>query len=119
MRSIAIRSVIRAAFMMLVIANAGLTVAEERPSEAAKPVRGFDGLLRRSVTLWSDGTRLAGDLTYPADFATDQQHPCIVMCHGWGGEKKHLNAQIGPRFAKAGYVVFTFDYRGWGKATVV
>jgi dienelactone hydrolase len=79
-------------------------------------VRGFPDLARRGVTFWSDGTRLAGDLTYPKAFADGGQHPCIVLCHGWGGIKAHLNAQIGPRFAAAGYVVFTFDYRGWGES---
>ncbi len=95
-------------------ADIGPARGEEKPDSQVSAVRGFDDLVRRSVHFWSDGTRLAGDLTYPADFSADQKYPCIVMCHGWGGVKSHLNAQIGPRFAKAGYVVFTFDYRGWG-----
>lgn len=77
-------------------------------------VRGFPDLARRSVHFWSDGTRLAGDLTYPKD--AEGNLPCIVLCHGWGGTKQHLNAQIAPRFAQAGYVVLAFDYRGWGES---
>jgi len=93
-----------------------LGLASMAPAGEETEVRGFPDLARRSVTLWSDGTRLAGDITYPKEFATGGQHPCIVMCHGWGGTKQHLNRQIGPRFAAAGYVVFTFDYRGWGES---
>jgi dienelactone hydrolase len=81
-----------------------------------KPVAGFPDLVRRSVTFWSDGTMLAGDLTYPKDVPAGETLPAIVLCHGWGGIKAHLNFQIAPRFAREGYVVFTFDYRGWGES---
>lgn len=103
--------------MLLVFATAssvgmiGAAVADE-----VSEVRGFPDLARRSVTFWSDGTRLAGDVTYPKEFSEDGKHPCVVLCHGWGGTKAHLNLQIAPRFAAAGYVVFTFDYRGWGQS---
>ena len=33
---------------------------------------------------------------------------------GLGGLKQRANVRISPQFAEAGYVVFTFDYRGWG-----
>ncbi len=79
-------------------------------------VRGFPDLQRRSVELWSDGTRLAGDLTYPKTASDSNKLPAIVLCHGWGGIKAHLNAQIAPQFAAAGFVVMTFDYRGWGES---
>ena len=102
--------------LALCITSAGVASAEEKPDQVAKSVRGHEGLLRRSVNFWSDGTRLSGDLTYPADFAADKKYPCIVMCHGWGGTKQHLNMQIGPQFAAAGFIVFTFDYRGWGES---
>jgi hypothetical protein len=81
-----------------------------------KDVRGFPDLARRSVELWSDGTRLAGDVTYPKDASENDKLPAIVLCHGWGGTKAHLNAQIAPQFAAAGFVVMTFDYRGWGES---
>ena len=28
--------------------------------------------------------------------------------------RSHLNQAYAPEFAKAGYVVLSFDYRGWG-----
>ena len=90
--------------------------ANESSDAGVVPVAGHKDLVRRSVHFWSDGTRVAGDLTYPRSFSEDKKYPCIVMCHGWGGIKGHLNREIGPRFAKAGYIVFTFDYRGWGES---
>jgi hypothetical protein len=100
------------------IAVAGIAVVSgaAAPVAAAElEVAGFPTVARRSVSLWSDGTRLAGDLFYPkAAPEAGEKLPAIVLCHGWGGTKAHLNQQIAPRFAAAGYVVLAFDYRGWG-----
>lgn len=74
------------------------------------------GVNRRAVSLFSDGTRLAGDVFRPADRETDEPLPGILLCHGWGGKKSHLNETYAPEFAAAGFVVLTFDYRGWGES---
>jgi dienelactone hydrolase len=71
--------------------------------------------MRKPVTIWSEGTRLAGDLWTP-DAAASEKLPAILLCHGWGGLKEHLNATYAPWFSKAGFVVLTFDYRGWGES---
>ena len=68
----------------------------------------------RSVDLWSDGTRLSGDLFYPAAVSPGKGLPAIVMSHGWGGLRSHLNEAYAPYFAAEGFVVLTIDYRGWG-----
>ncbi len=39
--------------------------------------------------------------------------PTIIMAHGWGGVAAYLDREAVP-FAQAGYLVLTFDYRGWG-----
>ena len=52
----------------------------------------------------------------PRDVEADTRLPVIVLCHGWGGKKAHLNQAIAPRFAAAGFVVLAFDYRGWGES---
>lgn len=67
----------------------------------------------RHVNIWSDGTRLSGDLFYPKNLKPQDKLPAIILCHGWGGVRSHLNQYYAPEFAKAGYVVLTFDYRGW------
>jgi dienelactone hydrolase len=68
----------------------------------------------RHVDIWSDGTRLSGDLFFPPAFNPEAEFPAVILCHGWGGVRAHLNSAYAPIFAKAGYVVLTFDYRGWG-----
>jgi dienelactone hydrolase len=69
--------------------------------------------MMRSVTIWSEGTRLAGDLFIPEDLKSGEKRPTILLCHGWGGPKEHLSATYAPFFCEAGFVCLTFDYRGW------
>lgn len=75
-----------------------------------------DNVASRAVEIWSDGTRLAGNLFWPKDSKEGEKLPAIVLCHGWGGTKAHLNPQIAPGFSAGGFVVLTFDYRGWGES---
>ena len=69
-----------------------------------------------AITLYSDGTRLAGNLWSPEDLKPKERRPAILMIHGWGGVKSHLNQAYAPRFAAQGYIVLTFDYTGWGES---
>ena len=73
-----------------------------------------DGVLHGPVDIWSEGTRMAGDLYRPAD-AGDARLPAIIMSHGWGGTKAGLSRNA-MRFAADGFVVLAFDYRGWGES---
>lgn len=68
------------------------------------------------VSIYSDGIRLAGDLWIPADLKAGESRAGILLVHGWGGLKSHLNAAYAPQFAELGYVVLTFDYTGWGES---
>jgi putative heme-binding domain-containing protein len=70
----------------------------------------------RPVDIWSDGTRLSGNLFYPTELSQGQKLPAIVMSHGWGGLAQHLDEAYAPYFAAEGFVVLTFDYRGWGES---
>ncbi len=70
----------------------------------------------RPVTIWSDGVRLAGDVWCLPDLPADERVPGILLVHGWGGVKEHLNAAYAPQFAALGFVALTFDYRGWGES---
>ena len=84
----------------------------------AQAQRGFelpDTVTRRAVDIWSEGTRLAGDLYAPRDLAADETRPTIVMSHGWGGTKALL-ANVASRLAAEDYLVLAFDYRGWGES---
>jgi len=68
----------------------------------------------RLVNIWSDGTRLSGNLFFPENIKEEDKLPAVLLCHGWGGVRSHLNQAYAPYIAAAGYVVLTFDYRGWG-----
>jgi len=69
-----------------------------------------------TVKIWSEGTRIAGDLYRPKSIAPDEQRPAIILSHGWGGTKTHL-ASIAARLAsEGGYICLAIDYRGWGES---
>lgn len=57
---------------------------------------------------------MSGRVYRPATDAAVRR-PAIVMSHGWGGTASMLRYQA-ERFARAGYVVLAFDYRGWGES---
>jgi dipeptidyl aminopeptidase/acylaminoacyl peptidase len=72
---------------------------------------------RVAVTIWSDGTRMAGDLYRPKDLKPTDRLPVIVFVHGTGGVKKAgFSTRLGAAFAQKGYLFLNFDYRGWGES---
>ena len=64
------------------------------------------------ATIVSEGTRMAAE-TYALKSEAGKRLPCILMAHGWGGTAAALRREAAA-FAKAGYFVTAFDYRGWG-----
>lgn len=66
---------------------------------------------RTPITLWSEGSRLSGEVIRPSAAGV---FPAILLCHGWGGLKEHLAERYAIPFARAGFVCLVFDYRGWG-----
>jgi dienelactone hydrolase len=69
--------------------------------------------MQKAVTIWSEGTRMAGDLFVPDGLREGERRAAVLLCHGWAGPKSHLNATYAPVFCRAGFVCLTFDYRGW------
>ncbi|MDQ6759319.1 MAG: acetylxylan esterase [Acidobacteriota bacterium] len=68
----------------------------------------------RRADIISEGTRMSAELFAPKS-AAGQKLPAIVMAHGRGGVAASLRPEA-VAFAKAGYLVLTFDYRGWGNS---
>jgi predicted acyl esterase len=63
-----------------------------------------------------DGTRLSAVLYIPlAPPEKPQGYPAIIMVHSWALSRwqNHLYA---PYFAKDGYVILSYDCRGWGSS---
>jgi dipeptidyl aminopeptidase/acylaminoacyl peptidase len=76
-----------------------------------------DDVERSSVTIWSDGTRMAGDVYRPKNLKPTDKVPGIVFVHGTGGVKKTpFSIRIATAFAQRGYIFLNFDYRGWGES---
>jgi uncharacterized protein len=93
---------------LLLFAWPTLTVAQTTTSTYEPP----SDIAFRKATIISEGTRLAAEVFAPkAD--PGKPLPTIIMSHGWGGTAQLLRAEAAA-FARAGYLVVTFDYRGWG-----
>jgi hypothetical protein len=63
--------------------------------------------VRRSVSFYSEGSRIAADLFLPADFEPDQKHPGIVLCSGFTGVRQ----LVLPEYAQAFAEVCLSDFR--------
>lgn len=83
-----------------------LNAAAQQPAEAEI----------RHVTIWSDGTRMAGDLYVPHGLKEGEKRAAVLFCAGTGGVKKGNGALYAKRFVKEGFIVLAFDYRGWGES---
>jgi dienelactone hydrolase len=71
---------------------------------------------RESITIWSQGVRLAGDIYKPGNLKATETLPGILMVPGWGGSKKNLEKNYAPHFAEKGFVVLAFDFKSWGES---
>ncbi|WP_019028836.1 alpha/beta hydrolase [Colwellia piezophila] len=68
------------------------------------------------VTIWSHGIRLEGDIYKPKGLKADDKLPGILMVPGWGGNKKNIEKNYAPHFAKKGFIVLSFDFKSWGQS---
>jgi pimeloyl-ACP methyl ester carboxylesterase len=83
--------------------------AGQAPRREYKPP---DDINYRKATIMSEGVRMAAEV-YSAKSSGGAKLPTIVMSHGWGGQASLLRPEA-LAFARAGYLVVAFDYRGWG-----
>ena len=70
--------------------------------------------MSKPVTFYSEGIELAGDLFLPADVKQGDRRAGIVLCHGYTGIRSIYLPDNARVLAEAGYVVMSFDYKGWG-----
>ena len=68
----------------------------------------------RKANIMSEGTRMSAEVFAPKS-AAGNKLPTLILCHGWGGVAAQLRRDA-VAFARAGYLVVTFDYRGWGES---
>jgi dipeptidyl aminopeptidase/acylaminoacyl peptidase len=67
-----------------------------------------------TVNFYSEGTRLSGDLFLPDGLRPSEKRAGIVLCHGYTGVRNLYLPDTAKALTDAGYVVLTFDYKGWG-----
>ena len=68
----------------------------------------------QKVGFYSEGTRLAGDLFLPDGLRDGEKRAGILLCHGYTGVRNLYLPDTARALTVAGYVVLTFDYKGWG-----
>jgi dienelactone hydrolase len=95
--------------LLLPVAALRATAQESKPDV---PVP--EGVTFRAADILSEGTRMSAEVFAP-EGSEGRKLPTIIMSHGWGGTAEGLRHSA-IAFAKAGYLVITFDYRGWGKS---
>jgi dipeptidyl aminopeptidase/acylaminoacyl peptidase len=66
------------------------------------------------VSFYSEGTRLSGDLFLPDGLSAGERRAGVVLCHGYTGVRNLYLPDTAKALTDAGYVVLTFDYKGWG-----
>ncbi|HVC40747.1 MAG TPA: alpha/beta fold hydrolase [Candidatus Saccharimonadales bacterium] len=67
------------------------------------------------VGFYSGGTRIAGRLHLPDNGTSDRRPPIVVTPPGWMEVMcSNVGEPFHEGFARAGYAVLTFDFRGWG-----
>ena len=70
--------------------------------------------MKTPVTFYSEGVKLVGDLYAPDDLGSGEARAGVVLCHGYTGVKDLYLPDNARVLTEAGYVVLTFDYKGWG-----
>ena len=73
-----------------------------------------DNLDFRSANVISEGVRLHAEL-FSLKSLAGKPLPTIIMAHGWGGTAANFRRDA-VDLANAGYLIITFDYRGWGQS---
>lgn len=70
----------------------------------------------QEVTFYSEGAPISGHLYVPQGLKLDQKTGCVIFCHGFSIIKEIWFPAYAERFAQAGYIALTFDYRYFGQS---
>ena len=72
--------------------------------------------MKRAVEFYSEGFKLCGDVYTPDSLAPGEQRAGVLLCHGYTGVKDLYLPDNARVLNEAGYVIMTFDYKGWGES---
>lgn len=68
------------------------------------------------IHFYSEGLKLSGDLYVPEGLHAGERRAGVVLCHGYTGVKDLYLPDNARVLNETGYVVLTFDYKGWGES---
>ena len=71
-------------------------------------------MAERDGKLLQRGDAAVGDLFLPDGLRQNEKRAGIVLCHGYTGVRNLYLPDTAKALTNAGYVVLTFDYKGWG-----
>ena len=72
--------------------------------------------MKRAVEFYSEGFKLCGDVYTPDGLAHGETRSAVLLCHGYTGVKDLYLPDNARILNQAGYIVMTFDYKGWGES---
>ena len=72
--------------------------------------------MKRAIEFYSEGFKLQGDVYVPDGLTAGETRSAILLCHGYTGVKDLYLPDNARVLNEAGYVVMTFDYKGWGES---
>jgi hypothetical protein len=72
--------------------------------------------MKRAIEFYSEGFKLQGDVYVPDGLIAGETRSAILLCHGYTGVKDLYLPDNALVLNEAGYVVMTFDYKGWGES---
>jgi dipeptidyl aminopeptidase/acylaminoacyl peptidase len=101
-------AMIRSAAWVLAFAGAASPVLADTAQEPADAK-----IETREVVIWSDGTRMRGDLYLPKERDAAAKLPAVIYCSGTAGTRTGAT-RFSMLCAAQGFAVLGFDYRGWG-----
>ena len=105
------------AALMVTIGFAAVGAAKpagQAGQQAAAAFKAPDTIDFRSANIMSEGVRLHAEL-FSLKTLAGKQLPTVIMAHGWGGTAAGFRRDA-IELATRGYLVITFDYRGWGES---
>ena len=70
--------------------------------------------MKRPVEFYSEGFKLCGDVYIPDGLSPGEKRAAVLLCHGYTGVKDLYLPDNARVLNEHGYVVMTFDYKGWG-----
>jgi len=104
----------RISTLLVAVAFGLWTASDAFAQQKSKPLP--EGAEKKTVTIYSDGIKMVGDLYLPAGLKQGDKRPAVIFCNGTSGTKRGTPTQLAPHFLEAGFVFLGFDYRGWGES---